>query len=191
MARTNNLTNFLTDVSAAIKQKTGDNTPIPASDFDTEILSIETAGPYQDKTLSITTNGNYRLEPDQNFDAMSSVSITVTVPTGEDLDAVITAQEQKLTQLETILQSKASGGGGSEPNIFLQDIEPTTKQGIWLKKSNAEYEKVVAEDSVVEAPSWLPDGSVRNIPYNFTHGATTAVGTDIYLFGSNYDMSFL
>ena len=42
MARTNNLTNFLTDVSTAIKEKTGDTTPIPASQFDTKIASIET-----------------------------------------------------------------------------------------------------------------------------------------------------
>ena len=79
MARTNNLTNFLTDVSSAIKQKTGDSTPIPASDFDTEILSIETAGNYQSKTLNITQNGNYNLLPDQEFDAISNVNISVSV----------------------------------------------------------------------------------------------------------------
>lgn len=42
MARTNNLTNFLTDVATAIKTKTGDSTLIPASQFDTKILGIQT-----------------------------------------------------------------------------------------------------------------------------------------------------
>ena len=42
MARTNNLTNFLTDVASAIKTKTGDSTPIPASQFDTKISNITT-----------------------------------------------------------------------------------------------------------------------------------------------------
>lgn len=42
MARTNNLTNFLTDVATAIKTKTGDSTAIPASQFDTKILGIQT-----------------------------------------------------------------------------------------------------------------------------------------------------
>lgn len=45
MARVNNLTNFLNDVATAIKQKLGDNTPIPASQFDTkigEIFSVDT-----------------------------------------------------------------------------------------------------------------------------------------------------
>ncbi len=51
MARINNLTNFLTDVAAAIKTKTGDSTDIPASEFDTEILSIETGTDTSDATL--------------------------------------------------------------------------------------------------------------------------------------------
>lgn len=41
MARINNLTNFLTDVASAIKQKLGDDTAIPAADFDTKIASIQ------------------------------------------------------------------------------------------------------------------------------------------------------
>lgn len=44
MARTDNLTNFLTDVSTAIKTKKGDNTPIKASNFDTEIANLPSGG---------------------------------------------------------------------------------------------------------------------------------------------------
>ena len=42
MARIDNLTNFLTDVATSIKAKTGDNTAIPASQFDTKIAGITT-----------------------------------------------------------------------------------------------------------------------------------------------------
>ena len=42
MARTNNLTNFLTDVATSIKTKTGDSSLIPASQFDTKIANITT-----------------------------------------------------------------------------------------------------------------------------------------------------
>ena len=44
MARTDNLTNFLTDIASAIKEKKGDQTDIPASAFDTEITSFQIGG---------------------------------------------------------------------------------------------------------------------------------------------------
>lgn len=44
MARINNLTNFLIDVAAAIKDKKGDDTDILAADFDTEILALPSQG---------------------------------------------------------------------------------------------------------------------------------------------------
>lgn len=44
MARTDTLTNFLTDVAAAIKAKKGDETAIPAANFDTEILNLTSGG---------------------------------------------------------------------------------------------------------------------------------------------------
>ena len=50
MARTDTLTNFLTDVAAAIKAKKGDSTSIPAADFDTEIANL----PSGDDTMLIS-----------------------------------------------------------------------------------------------------------------------------------------
>ena len=44
MARIDNLTNYLTDVSQAIKDKKGDQTAIPAKDFDTEIANLPSGG---------------------------------------------------------------------------------------------------------------------------------------------------
>ena len=44
MARTDTLINFLTDVAAAIKDKKGDSTPIPAANFDTEIANLPSGG---------------------------------------------------------------------------------------------------------------------------------------------------
>jgi hypothetical protein len=81
MARIDTLSNFLTDVSSAIKQKTGGSSPIPASSFDTEILSITTGGTYQTKSQSITTNGNYIIAPDTGYDAIEQLNLSVLVPT--------------------------------------------------------------------------------------------------------------
>lgn len=77
MARTNNLNDFLVDVSNAIKQKTGNNTPIPASEFDAEILSIPTKEVYQEKSITIRQDGNYSLLPDSGYGALSKANITV------------------------------------------------------------------------------------------------------------------
>lgn len=44
MARVDNLTNFLTDVAGAIREKKGTSEPILVANFDTEIKSIESGG---------------------------------------------------------------------------------------------------------------------------------------------------
>ena len=44
MARIDNLTNFITDIAAAIKAKTGKTDPITPANFDTEINDIEASG---------------------------------------------------------------------------------------------------------------------------------------------------
>ena len=44
MARIDTLTNFLTDIAAAIKAKKGDDTAIPAANFDTEIANLTLGG---------------------------------------------------------------------------------------------------------------------------------------------------
>ena len=93
MARTNTLTNFLTDVASAIKQKTGDNTLIPASEFDTEILSIQTGGIYQTKSLTIAQNGNYIVNPDSGYDAIEELNLAVNVSGIDTSDATATTDD--------------------------------------------------------------------------------------------------
>ena len=44
MARTDSLSNYLTDVAQAIKDKKGDQTEIIASNFDTEIANLPSGG---------------------------------------------------------------------------------------------------------------------------------------------------
>ena len=82
MARIDNLTNFLTDVASAIKTKKGSQTNIPASSFDTEILSLPSGGTYEQKTMTITQNGQTTLTPSAGYDAMDQVVLTINVPIG-------------------------------------------------------------------------------------------------------------
>ena len=89
MARTNDLTVFLNDVSSAIKEKTGDNTPIPAIIIVVNIViigkiaEIETKGDYQQKSITITTNGTRTVLPDVEYDAIDEIEITTNVSTSQ------------------------------------------------------------------------------------------------------------
>lgn len=56
MARTDNLTNFLTDVADAIREKKGTTGTIQASNFDTEIANISTGG-FETTTLVLNDEG--------------------------------------------------------------------------------------------------------------------------------------
>jgi len=80
MARVNNLTDFLTDVATAIKTKKGSSTSIPAANFDTEILALPSQGMYQTKSITINSNGTTVVRPDQNYDAIEELTVTVSIP---------------------------------------------------------------------------------------------------------------
>ena len=98
MARTNNLTNFLNDVATAIKTKLGDSASIPAAQFDSKIMAIETPGTYQDKSITITVNGNYNLLPDAGYDALSNVRLEVNVEAAGDATSDANLQAKYLLE---------------------------------------------------------------------------------------------
>lgn len=84
MARTDNFTNFATDVADSIRSMTGKTGKIPASQFDTEIKSIN-VGTSEDLTEELNT-----------------------------YDTNLTTQETTLEDIVKALQGKASGGGSGE-----------------------------------------------------------------------------
>ena len=188
MARTNNLSNFLTDVAGAIKQKKGDNTNILASEFDTEILALPSQGTYQNKQVNITTNGNYDITPDEGYDAMEKVRINVTA--GENLNTELNAQDERIAELEAALENKTAGK--AKPNVFVQEEEPSTKKGIWIESADYEIEHIIADEDIFESESWntIKMSSIKSIPYRFYQGSAVAINTDIYLFGSKYDSNY-
>lgn len=76
MARTDTLTNFLTDVADAIRTKTGSADTIPAEDFDTEIENIPSGGGpdwsaigYSGTPQSIIDGYNFAKEIYDNWDS--------------------------------------------------------------------------------------------------------------------------
>lgn len=79
MAKTDNLTDFLTGVASAIRTKKGTTALINPQDFESEIGSIDTAKPEQTKTLTVTENGTQTVKPDTGK-VLSGVTVTTNVP---------------------------------------------------------------------------------------------------------------
>ena len=76
MAKTDNLTDFLTGVAEAIRTKKGTTAKINPQDFETEISSITTSKPEQEKTDALSMySGNQIISPD-NGKVLSKVTIT-------------------------------------------------------------------------------------------------------------------
>lgn len=80
MARTNNLTDFLTDVADAIREKKGTSETIKASDFDTEIENLPSGGDLDwsaigyDGTPQVIKDGyDYAVEIKNNWVPTSSL----------------------------------------------------------------------------------------------------------------------
>ena len=74
-----------------------------------------------------------------------------------------------------------------KPNVFMQETEPETKEGIWIQ-ANKNVEKIKAIESFVSGNGeWniLPD-----INYSINSGAYATVGKNIYIFGNKLCLKF-
>lgn len=78
MAKTNNLSDYLTDIANAIRNKKGTTAKIPAQNFSSEIASISSGGITPSGSISITSNGTY----DVTTKATAVVSVPTPTPTG-------------------------------------------------------------------------------------------------------------
>lgn len=81
MARIDTLGNFLTDVADSIRTKKGTTDTILASNFDTEIESIETGSTpnLQSKSITITENGTQTITPDEGYDGINNIEVNTDV----------------------------------------------------------------------------------------------------------------
>lgn len=95
----------------------------------------------------------------------------------------LTANNNKIDEITTIARNLPDAGGSSEPNIFVQTTEPSKKKGIWLQ-TNKTVEHYVSDNSIDNNGRWANADETADIPYQFNNGAVSAIGANIYIFGS-------
>lgn len=141
MARIDNLTNYLTDVAAAIKTKKGSQVNIPAANFDIEISNLPSGGTYQTKSINITNNGLMNVTPDQGYDAIAVLNITTNVPTGQMKEySSVTAMNNDIA------------------NISEGEVVKVTENGIttfYLKETT--MKKLIKEEDTISPEEYVED----------------------------------
>ena len=85
MARTDNLNNFLTDVADSIRTKKGTADIIPASNFDTEIASIETS---EDLSNELNTYDSKLTEQNNKLTNITNALVNKGVSGGAEIDYI-------------------------------------------------------------------------------------------------------
>lgn len=128
-----------------------------------------------------------KIIPENIKSGVNILNVDGALSPSEDLDAELTAQEQKLAELEAMVENK-TGGAGGKLNIFVQLTEPSIKKGIWIESGDYEIEHIIADENIFESESWNTTkmSNMKVIPYSFYQGSAVVIGTDMYLFGTKY-----
>ena len=124
MSKQNNLTDFLTGVAGAIRAKKGTTAKINPQNFESEIASIDTQKPTEEKTVDL---------------AMSSGIQTITPTSGKVLSQVVVKKPATMLP-ENIKKDINIGGvtgtlesGGAKLNIAYGDTAPEDTRKLWIK----------------------------------------------------------
>ena len=181
MARTNNLTNFLTDVANAIKNKKGDTTDIPASEFDTEIINLPSQGVYQTKQVNISTNGNYNIIPDNGYDAMEEIRLHIDVSHGSG------AGDVKLFNTEQAMQADEDPHVGDLAIVYnsvLSNVTTTSRFNTMILPATVTLDSVLPSYSYAEFYNDMYNTHVR------LNMDTSHVDIDVYTETTSFNYSY-
>ena len=100
-------------------------------------------------------------------------------------DEIITDQEISIEDIQKALVGKMVGRGPSgisNLNIFVQEGEPITKDGIWFKTSDLKYNKI-KQLFITKPFQWgVLINDDKNLPY-VAEAGVASVGTDLYIIG--------
>lgn len=87
--------------------------------------------------------------------------------------------------IQFLNRGKSGEENNITPNIFMQEAEPDTKEGIWLK-ANKPVDKIIFDKNIVEGGNWDTINEYPDLPYNFSYYCKACtIDNIIYLFDEN------
>lgn len=106
---------------------------------------------------------------DTNFRAGKPIMLN-----SKDLDmAILNGQQDALDKIEV----------DTSLNVYIQDDEPATKNGLWLKHTQMSYKDIVITDKVFIAGEWLVNNEYGTLPEGFENPRYIKVGDYVYILG--------
>lgn len=142
MARTDSLTNYLTDVATAIKNKKGSQDPINASNFDTEITNLPSGGTVT--PVRVRTDANIALTLEKLDNSITQAQIDIFAPCTEIVKEMVIGYNgfyncKNITDLSGIKNIKAFNTTGTW-NLFTGCSSLTTLPTIdWSTANSLNY----------------------------------------------------
>lgn len=135
----------------------------------------------------IVPNGKLEITETGIHDVTNYEEVNVNINAAEDLSEELTEYNEELaTQEVTIddiakaLRNKVLSSGGSTLNVFTQEEEPETKEGLWLQTSE-QYDSVSLRDNPFETKlTGRPQ-----LSFDIMNNAGVLVGNYVYLFGGD------
>lgn len=133
MARTDSLTNYLTDLGTALREKTGTSDLIPANTFDTVITNIQTK---EDLTTELTTQDNLITNQEITIDNIVN-ALKGKISGGNEPMNILTNDYSQIGYSGTYIKSN----GYTTSNVLWSDLTPYTGQSAtWYVTNPIEIE---------------------------------------------------